>query len=104
MPYAGFDSLLYPGDDAIQWIKSNTNFTYVGFYLAPAPSRPDSGWMNKHDVLASQGWGFAPIYVGQQEIGQPGSHNLTPDQGTLDGYNAASLMFQAGFPPNTIAQ
>jgi hypothetical protein len=45
MPFAGFDSLLYPGDDTMQWIKSNTNFSYVGFYLAPAPSRPDSGWI-----------------------------------------------------------
>ncbi|MGJ5065220.1 glycoside hydrolase domain-containing protein [Bradyrhizobium oligotrophicum] len=102
MAFAGFDLLSYPGDDTMQWIKSNTNISFVGFYLAPAPSRPNSDWMGNYRVLADQGWGFAPIYVGQQELGQPGSHNLTGEQGTIDGRSATDLMFQAGFPPNSI--
>ena len=39
MPFAGFDCLAYPGDDMMEWLKANTNFSFVGFYLAPAPSR-----------------------------------------------------------------
>jgi hypothetical protein len=102
MPFAGLDSLAYPGDDMMQWIKSNTNLTFVGFYLAPAPSRPTSDWMSTYATLVGQGWGFGPLYVGQQEADQPGSHILTAGQGTTDGVDAANLMFQAGFPPSSI--
>lgn len=102
MAYAGFDSLEYPGDRVMRSIKDTTNFKFAGFYLAPAPSRPNSNWMGKRDVLVRQGWGLVPIYVGQQELGQPGSHNLTPEQGQLDGLDAGNLMSRAGFPANSI--
>jgi hypothetical protein len=102
MSYAGFDSLAYPGDAMMQWLKSHTNLSFVGFYLAPAPSRPTSGWMGKYTTLAAQGWGFAPIYVGQQEASQPGSHNLNAAQGTADGQAAVGLMRTAGFPANSV--
>jgi hypothetical protein len=102
MAFAGFDSLAYPGDAMMQWLKSNTNFSFVGFYLAPAPSRPTSGWMGKRDVLIGQGWGLGPLYVGQQEPGQPGSHDLTAAQGKLDGLDAVHLMSLAGFPQGTV--
>jgi hypothetical protein len=102
MPYAGFHSLAYPGTDMMQWLITNTNFTFVGFYLAPAPSRPDSDWMDKYNTLAGLGWGFAPVYVGQQEASQPGSHILTAAQGTQDGQDAVNLMVNAGFPLNSV--
>jgi Domain of unknown function (DUF1906) len=102
MSYAGFDSLAYPGDAMMQWLKSHTNLSFVGFYLAPAPSRPTSGWMDKYATLAAQGWGFAPVYVGQQEASQPGSHILTAAQGTKDGQAAIGLMRTAGFPPRSV--
>ena len=102
MAFAGFDSLAYPGDAMMQWLKSNTNFSFVGFYLAPAPSRPTSGWMGRRNVLIAQGWGLGPLYVGQQEPGQPGSHILTKAQGKLDGLDAVNLMSQAGFPQGTV--
>jgi hypothetical protein len=103
MAFAGFDSLSYPGDDMMQWLKANTNFRFVGFYLAPAPSRPNSDWMGKYGLLSGQGWGFGPLYVGQQENGVPhSSHNLTAARGTIDGHDAAGLMSQAGFPANSI--
>ncbi len=56
MGFAGFDSLAYPGDDVMAWLKANTNLSFVGFYLAPAPSRPTSKWMGRRALLASQGW------------------------------------------------
>ena len=102
MAFAGFDSLSYPGDAMMQWLKSNTNFSFVGFYLAPAPSRPTSDWMGKRNILIAQGWGLGPLYVGQQEPGQPGSHTLTAAQGQLDGLDAVNLMSQAGFPQGTV--
>src|SRR5579871_3726261 len=102
MSYAGFDSLAYPGDAMMQWLKSHTNLSFVGFYLAPAPSQPYVGWMTTRPTLAAQGWGFAPLYVGQQEEGQRGSHNLNAAQGTADGQAAVGLMRTAGFPANSV--
>jgi hypothetical protein len=52
-------------------------------------------------VLRAQGWGIAPVYVGQQAVGGPGSHILTAAQGTLDGQNATQLMTTAGFTPGS---
>jgi hypothetical protein len=98
MGFAGFDSLSYPGDAAMAWLKAQTNLSFVGFYLAPAPSRPTSKWMGCRATLAAQGWGFAPVYVGQQEPGAPGQHVLTAAQGDTDGRDAAHLMTVAGFP------
>jgi len=102
MPFAGFDALAYPGDPLMTWLKANTNLGFVGFYLAPAPSRPTSAWMDKRAALAAQGWGFAPVYVGQQEQSQPGAHVLTPAQGALDAGDASGLMARAGFPANSV--
>ena len=60
MPFAGFDSLSYPGDAVMAWLKANTNFRFVGFYLAPAPSRPTSAWMARRSTLSAQGWALPP--------------------------------------------
>lgn len=101
MPFAGFDSLHYPGDGVMAWLKANTNLSFVGFYLAPAPSQGDREWMSRRATLVQQGWGFAPLYLGQQElsINKPGvSHILTPGQGEIDGGDACQLMKTAGFP------
>lgn len=96
MPHAGFDASGYPGDLVMLELKRTTNFEWCGFYLGPAPSHPDPGWMPHLAVLKGQGWGFAPIYVGQQTEG-PGSHVVTAAQGSIDGAHAAGLMRSAGF-------
>jgi Domain of unknown function (DUF1906) len=101
MPFAGFDSLHYPGDTVMGWLKANTNLSFVGFYLAPAPSQTDREWMTHRAALASQGWGFSPVFVGQQEATAPGQHILTVRQGTVDGATASQLMQTAGFPNNS---
>ena len=102
MAFAGFDSLGYPGDGVMAWLKANTNLSFVGFYLAPAPSRPNSEWMPRRAALAAQGWGLAPVYVGQQETSQPGSHLLSAAQGTVDGGAAVNLMQEAGFASGAV--
>ena len=95
--YVGFDCLAYPGLDEMTWLKANTNLSWCGFYLAPAPSHSDSSWSGNRGDLIALGWGVAPIYVGQQTSG-PGSHNVNGAQGTTDGTDAATLANAAGFP------
>jgi hypothetical protein len=100
MAHAGFDASGFPGTAKMATIKSTTNFEWCGFYLGKAPSHPDKGWMPHRAELVGQGWGLAPLYVGQQTIG-PGSHVVTKAQGTIDGNDAVELLEDAGFPPNT---
>lgn len=96
--YAGFDASGFPGLPTMAWLRKNTNLVWCGFYLK-SPSHKDAGWMPHRADLLSQGWGFAPIYVGQQVTG-PGSRVVTAAQGTHDGADAAAVMHAAGFPKN----
>lgn len=95
--YAGFDTDTFPGQAQLAWLKTNTNLTWCGYYLAPAPSRDDTSWMGNRHTLIDQGWGLLPIYLGQQTAG-PGSHNAIAPQGSTDGAEAAQLMQSEGFP------
>lgn len=99
--FAGIDRSDYPGDTAMRQLFRNSNLTWTGFYLAPAPSHSDAGWMNRFAVLSAMGWGIAPIYVGQQQ-GGPGSHVLTPFQGALDAADAVRLASDAGIPDGSV--
>ena len=94
--FAGFDRGDYPGDAVMNWLKSNTNLIWCGYYLAPAPSHPSTTWMTRRTALKDGGWGIVPIYVGQQITG-PGSLNPSAATGQTDGTHAASLMNQEGF-------
>ena len=105
--FLGFDRSAYPGDHVMQLLRTAAEIDFTGFYLAPAPSHGDTSWMNKRDFLVGLGFGFAPVYVGQQQPpaaghSNPGSHNITAAQGTADGANAAALATQAGFPANSV--
>ena len=103
--YAGFDRLDYPGDDAMQWLFTNTNLKWCGFYLAPAPSQGKGiSWMTKLATLRSIGWGVAPVYLGQQTVASApsGSHTLTAAQGKIDAQDAATLAKRAGFVDGSI--
>jgi hypothetical protein len=99
--YPGFDLLTYPGDTRMAWLLENTNLSWTGFYLAPAPSQGYTGWMRAYNTLRNQGWGFAPVYVGRQAVG-PGSHAVTVANGTRDGNDAATLAGRAGFPAGSV--
>lgn len=94
--FAGFDASGYPGTARMAELKRTTNLVWCGFYLGPAPSHSDAGWMAHRAELAAQNWGFAPIYVGQQVMG-PGRHVVTAAQGEADGVDAVELMRKAGF-------
>lgn len=94
--FAGFDRSDYPGAAVMGWLRAHTNLTWCGFYLR-APSHPDQSWAGARADLVAQGWGIAPIYVGQETMG-PGSHNVTELQGGIDGSDTCSRMIAAGFP------
>jgi hypothetical protein len=99
--HPGIDTSIYPGDAVMAHLRATTNLVWTGFYLAPAPSHPGTSWMGKRHVLLQQGWGLAPLYVGQQETG-PGSHHVDAAHGTADGAHAGVLARQAEFPPGSI--
>jgi hypothetical protein len=99
--FLGLDTSTYPGDNVMKLARTQANIAFTGFYLAPAPSHSDTSFMKKRAFLSGLGYGFAPVYVGQQQSG-PGSHNLSSKQGTTDGKNAAQLMLTAGFPASSV--
>ena len=92
--YAGFDRLEYPGNAAMRWLWDNTNLWWCGFYLAPAPQQPYTGWMRALPLLRSIGWGAAPLYVGRQVATD--WDTLDGDHGNADAVDAANLAQQAG--------
>ncbi len=95
--FAGFDRLDYPGDTFMKTLYDETNLCWCGFYLAPAPSQgKGTSWMTKRSYLEQIGWGFAPLYLGQQTSGA-GSHTVTAAQGKIDAQDAAKLAATAGF-------
>ena len=98
--FAGFDRSDYPGPAVMKWLLDNTNLKWAGFYLAPAPSHQNTSWMDADDA-DFEGWGFAPVYLGQETIG-PGSHRVTAAQGAIDGADAAALMTKAAFDSGSV--
>jgi Domain of unknown function (DUF1906) len=73
-------------------------------YLTPAPCQePDRGWMIKYDFLKNMGWGFAPIFVGQQPLGHNCTRNtLTEAKGMEDAQKATDLASFTGFPNQSV--
>lgn len=66
--HLGFDTSVYPGDDAMKTWKDDSPYEWVGYYLA-APCHKDTTWSGKRTTLADMGWGVAVVYVGQQTWG-----------------------------------
>jgi len=113
----GFDKSVFPGDvtfaapkppvgvDLGSWVMQqlfeNTEFAYVGFYLAPQHGEPthgriDTSWMDKYDLLREQGWGIIPIYWGTGT--KPPAAPLTVQQAQTDAQQAATLAQRASIP------
>lgn len=99
--FPGFECSGFPGIAVLGWLKAHTNFTWCGFYLGPAPSHPDDGWMPHRAEIAALGFGIAPLYVGEQTVGAHSSKLSSGPKGTQDGIHAAGLLHQAGFAPGT---
>lgn len=76
-PHLGFDTSVYPGDDAMKaWTTADKPYQWVGYYL-PAPCHKDDSWVGKRPTLAGMGWGMAVIYVGQQTWGRTPGQKVT---------------------------
>ena len=61
---AGFDSS--PAPTNLSWLWANTNISWLGYYLAPAPAHcTDLSWMSySYQTLhQQQGWNVAPLYA-----------------------------------------
>jgi len=122
--FPGFDTSVYPGDGALTaWKWPHSPYRWAGYYLG-GPCHRDETWRGRYARLASDGWGVAAIYVGQQDWSQipdlvplmnrvdapsPSTVQattlatcsaslLTDVQGRLEGQDAASRMAADGFP------
>lgn len=100
--HLGFDRSDYPGDAVMQSLWDNTPLAFAAAYLAPAPSHPNTSWMPAVPTLIGMGWGLAPVFVGQQAPGGPGSHQLTAAQGAVDAQTTESLGQRAGLDPGAV--
>jgi hypothetical protein len=67
--HLGFDTNIYPGNNAMAAWKNSGEYEWVGYYLK-APCHSDNSWVGTRGRLVNQGWGLAVIYVGQQTWGK----------------------------------
>jgi hypothetical protein len=75
--HLGFDTNVYPGDNAMEAWRHSGDYEWVGYYLK-APCHSDNSWSGTRERLVNQGWGLAVIYVGQQTWGKRlGAQNAT---------------------------
>lgn len=98
--YWGIDRMVYPGDTIMGNWKQNSNLKFTIYYLAPGPARDDMSWMgvNARPALAAMGWGFLPIYLGQQK---EHTSRHTKEQAEIDALQAISEAQAEGFPSGT---
>ena len=110
--HPGFDIDRYPGDAAMRAWRGAAPYEWVGFYL-PAPCHRDPSWSGKRAALQAMGYGFAVLYVGQQQFegdttrAAPGAPVvcsrtlLTAERGRADAADAAARTAAEGFPAGT---
>lgn len=89
---AGFDRSDPPTLDVARSLFTGSNLRWCVVYL-PSPSHGNAAWLEPGllEGLKAQGWGFAFVFVGQEQIG-PGAHNVNGPQGRADGAAAAAIM------------
>jgi hypothetical protein len=114
----GFDTRDYPGDAAMRrWFEASP-YRWVGYYL-PAPCYTGTTWRGRREPLRAMGWGFAVLYVGEQDwvgirglpqdtarVAQEGARcatiNLTLENGALHAGEAEAGASADGFPEGTV--
>ena len=114
----GFDTRDYPGDAVMRQWLDDSPYRWVGYYL-PAPCYTGTTWSGRRSALADMGWGFAVIFVGEQDWAAmrpaPGDTvptvapnprctraNLSAERGAADAAAAASAAASDGFPDGTV--
>jgi hypothetical protein len=114
----GFDTRDYPGAATMRrWLEASP-YRWVGYYLA-SPCHPGTTWSGRRAELRQMGWGFAVLYVGEQDwqamraapgdtvpVAVPGARcsttNLTPENGALHAAEAEAAARADGFPEGTV--
>jgi len=95
--FPGFDTGIYPGDDALRTWRQASPYVWVGYYL-PAPCRRDVSWSGRRERLVEMGWGTAVIYLGQQDwAAMPGRAPAARDTARTD--SAANAPPAPSAPP-----
>jgi hypothetical protein len=114
----GFDTRDYPGDDVMRRWFAASPYRWVGYYL-PAPCYTGTTWTGRRPALSQMGWGFAVLFVGEQDwsamraapgdtvpVAEPGARcvtaNLTAENGAAHAAAAEAAAAADGFPDATI--
>jgi hypothetical protein len=111
----GFDTRDYPGDNVMRAWFGASPYRWVGYYL-PAPCYTGTTWSGRRNALRNIGWGFAVLFVGEQDWGAIGravtdttfvenprcsSEHLTAERGSTHADAAAVAAAADGFPAGT---
>ena len=100
--FVGFDTSIYPGDHSMAVWKSQSPFSFVGYYLK-APCHAHSSWVGARAKLQAAQWGLAVLYVGRQQQGPCSGSPVSAAIGHADGVDAVKQCSNEGFVPNTVA-
>jgi hypothetical protein len=74
----GFDTRDYPGDAAMRAWRDASPYRWVGYYL-PAPCYTGTTWTGRRAALRDVGWGFAVLFVGEQDWSAMGAARAAAD-------------------------
>ena len=97
--YLGFDTNIYPGDDALPILRKT--FSFSSYWLGPPPEEKRSTWQGKREILASQGFGFVVLFNGRPTKKLKTSIDAR-ERGFADAQAAAKLARQEGFSNGTV--
>jgi hypothetical protein len=114
----GFDTRDFPGAATMQRWFAASPYRWVGYYL-PSPCYTGTTWSAQRSVLRQQGWGFALLYVGEQDweamraargdtvpVAVEGARcttaNLTETNGAQHAQDAEAAARADAFPQNTV--
>jgi hypothetical protein len=114
----GFDTRDYPGDATMRRWYEASPYRWVGYYL-PAPCYTGTTWSGRRESLRNMGWGFAVLYVGEQDwaairglpqdtapVAAPGARcttvNLTPEIAARHAAEAEAAAAADRFPDGTV--
>jgi len=113
----GFDTRDYPGDDVMRAWREQSPYRWTGYYL-PAPCYTGTTWSGRRSALREMGWGFAVLFVGEQDWSAMGGAagdstaavanprctraNLNAEQGAAHARAAADAAAADGFPAGAV--
>ncbi|MDP9038186.1 MAG: DUF1906 domain-containing protein [Acidobacteriota bacterium] len=101
--YAGFDRNLYPGDAALEALR--TQFAFAGYWLTAPPGETGNTWVGKREALRRAGFGFLLLANGRldREILAAAKAGTAPAKlGQRDAAAAVAAARREGFPAGAV--